>query len=1127
MRNWQRGIIALGALTSALFTQAAIAAAPRINEFVASNSGSLDDEDGEASDWIEIYNPGPDPVNLDQWGLSDNANSLTKWRFPAVTLAPNQYLIVFASDKNRRVPGLPLHTNFKLSADGEYLGLTKADGVTIVDQYAPAFPEQFTDISYGHGINGVGYMIPTPGAANGSAFEGFVDPVSASVARGFYDAPVQVTLSCPTPSTTIRYTLDGSDPSESSPAYSAPIDISTTTVLRAAAFRPNWRPSSPATHTYLMNQSAAMKSLPVWSIGADPQQSWGAPNGVVAIVGGDWDEDGHWYPVNPGDYNNCLLDDLERISSAELIHSADNSGFQINSGLRVHGSPATRLSYHPDSVFNLRQDFEPEYGGDRLEYPLYPGVERVDSLVFRGGVGNPRKVLADEFFRRLHQDMGRLASHGALINLFVNGARLGLYTVIERHNEEFFQESYGSDENWDVLTQGSIPNVRDGDLVRFNAMMSYVATHDLTQPANYAGLSEYLDLPAFVDYLILQLYSANWDWPHNNWTAARERSNGPLSVFRFYIWDIEEGANPTLLNRVYLRELNEEPVQIPQIYRALKHSPEFLALFQQRMRTHFYNGGPLTRVNASARYTELRNAALPSAPGITNWVVDTFVPQRRDILFNAFAEEGLYDDAPAVHVNGVLQNAGFVSPGATLTLTDPLGAGEIYYTLDGSDPSDPATDEPAAGALSYSATGPFTLTPTARLNARVRLGADWSRGRNVQYIVEPISLHVNEIGAENLGALEDPDEPGEFPAWFELYNATRANVDLSGCYLTNDSLNPTLWEIPAGVVIAPEGFVVFLADNEPQQGPLHAGFTLDAMGGAVFLFDRDGKTLLHTMTYEAGPPDITIGLSPDGSDCPQALGAPTPGGANDTSCFRETEPVHATFDVDEEGFGYLDDAFRATNNPAAADGAFAPAGGEHGGGLQVNVAGLAVEASGGWTREITIPASALVSGLEFTYRLELGAGFAAGDYVDVLVAVDGVLQGISGDYVQRVEGADLGGAAYDSGWIEAGVDVPGGPGKHVITLGLYVHSSSSASARLSLDHVHVEAEFLGQAGVACECIICTGDINGDMTVDLADLAILLSQYGQYGVLEGDIDGDHTVALVDLALLLSGYGGECP
>src|SRR6185503_8642378 len=103
------------------------AATLMISEFMAQNNSTLPDEDGSFSDWIEIYNPDTNTVNLSGWYLANSAANLTKWQFPSTNLGPNRFLIVFASNKNRAVPGAPLHTNFKLGASGEYLALVMPD----------------------------------------------------------------------------------------------------------------------------------------------------------------------------------------------------------------------------------------------------------------------------------------------------------------------------------------------------------------------------------------------------------------------------------------------------------------------------------------------------------------------------------------------------------------------------------------------------------------------------------------------------------------------------------------------------------------------------------------------------------------------------------------------------------------------------------------------------------------------------------------------------------------------------------------------------------------------------------------------------------------------------------------
>ena len=83
-----------------------------ITEFMASNTRTLVDEDGDTSDWIELQNTSTNSVNLLNWALTDSAGNPGKWRFPATNIPPKSFMVVFASGKNRAIPGQELHTNF-------------------------------------------------------------------------------------------------------------------------------------------------------------------------------------------------------------------------------------------------------------------------------------------------------------------------------------------------------------------------------------------------------------------------------------------------------------------------------------------------------------------------------------------------------------------------------------------------------------------------------------------------------------------------------------------------------------------------------------------------------------------------------------------------------------------------------------------------------------------------------------------------------------------------------------------------------------------------------------------------------------------------------------------------------
>ncbi len=140
-------------------------AAVVITEFLANNGGGLRDEDLESPDWIEIYNSGPGAVNLGGWRLTDDAGDLAKWTFPATNLPAGGYIVVFASGKNRAIAGAPLHANFQLSNNGEYLALIEPGGA-VAHQFAPTFPEQRQNISYGLDIPTISTSLIVSGATS-------------------------------------------------------------------------------------------------------------------------------------------------------------------------------------------------------------------------------------------------------------------------------------------------------------------------------------------------------------------------------------------------------------------------------------------------------------------------------------------------------------------------------------------------------------------------------------------------------------------------------------------------------------------------------------------------------------------------------------------------------------------------------------------------------------------------------------------------------------------------------------------------------------------------------------------------------------------------------------------------
>ncbi len=260
-----------------------------INEFLSSGSrsaGAWLDEDGDAEDWIEIYNPNIFAVDLGGYALTDDADVLSKWRFPSPTVVgPASYLIVFASGKDRTTPGQLLHTNFKLDMDGEYLGFSDAAG-GVVQEFAPAYPKQYPDISYGLTVPGDlasydYFASPTPGAANvGEAGLPLVEPISITPDSRTFSGSLAVNLTTTIPGAEIRYTTDGTIPAATSTRFTGAFIVTASTQIRARAFQTGRAPGPVASATFIKlaaDVETFSSNLPVFIL--DNYGKGGVPNG--------------------------------------------------------------------------------------------------------------------------------------------------------------------------------------------------------------------------------------------------------------------------------------------------------------------------------------------------------------------------------------------------------------------------------------------------------------------------------------------------------------------------------------------------------------------------------------------------------------------------------------------------------------------------------------------------------------------------------------------------------------------------------------------------------------------------------------------------------------------------------
>lgn len=228
---------------------------PVINEFVADNT-LREDSETDTPDWIEIYNGQNATATLTGWHLTDDAALPVKWTFPAVTMAPYSYLLVSASSKDRLTPA-DLHTNFRLANEGGYLALTRADS-SVADSYT--YLAQAEDVAYGElgAARTRGYLsTPSPGGRNvapqatGAPAEDVVWSRDGGLITGA--TPVSITVPA---GATVRYTTNGTVPTDTSTAYAAPFNVSATTTLRARVFRPDALPGSVSSRTFLLLDSS-------------------------------------------------------------------------------------------------------------------------------------------------------------------------------------------------------------------------------------------------------------------------------------------------------------------------------------------------------------------------------------------------------------------------------------------------------------------------------------------------------------------------------------------------------------------------------------------------------------------------------------------------------------------------------------------------------------------------------------------------------------------------------------------------------------------------------------------------------------------------------------------------------
>ena len=408
-------------------------------------------------------------------------------------------------------------------------------------------------------------------------YSGLIQEVAAADhPRGFYEEPFSLTLTTEMEAATIRYTKNGTVPTESvaeeggnGTVYTEPISIYTTTILRVGVFKPDFIPSRIVTYTYLfladvVNQPAnpagfpdrwkvveasyemnpdypesdetiikALTALPTISVVADPDDIFGSRG---------------FYPNGETNRN----DPWEKPCSIEMIYPDGRVGFQENVGVQGRNSAPGEQRKR-----GIRIDFKSRYGPSKLEFPIFEdavegadtAARRFDSLNLRSGKTEnytgvryePDLVILfrDPMLRNAELAMRALGTRNIHVHLYLNGLYWGVFNLTEAHEPDYYSTYLGGrDSDWFQVkakdrsdfdgNDGLFARTDTEAVDRYLAFLDFMVAADLSQSENYRRVLHDIDPVDFADYIIYYNFYAVGDWPDNNWTFVMKNGDQPL-----------------------------------------------------------------------------------------------------------------------------------------------------------------------------------------------------------------------------------------------------------------------------------------------------------------------------------------------------------------------------------------------------------------------------------------------------------------------------------------------------------------------------------------------------------------------------------------------------------------------
>ncbi len=504
-----------------------------INEYSASNLSSYLDNYSKTEDWIELYNPTDTEIDISGYHLSDKENKETKWEIPAGTLIPeNGYLVFWCSGRDESFDG-NYHTNFKLAQtsgkdivllsdpDGNILEMTEME-LTLVEHSR-------CKESDGTGAWKV-CIEPTLGASNNDAemFDTYTDTPTMDIEAGFYTDSVIVTITNNQAGSTLRYTLDGNNPTIESPMYTEPIKIKETTVVKAMSFTndPTILTGKMDFNTYFIGENDF--SVAVYSVAA---------NQVIDLANGD----GEIIPIGSIEYFAEGSSKREAASFGSLNRHGQDSWVLPHRSLdwvsrdEMGYSKALNAPLFSYSDRDQYQKFMFRNSGDD-NYPAIDDDEHSGSTHIR-----------DEYVQTLVLEGDMELDQRAVerVVLFLNGEYWGLYGLRERPVDHDYTKEYYDQGKYNnhFLTTWSDTEIQYGGqeaVDDWTQLRDFILDNDMSVDTNYDKAKDQLNTKSLIDYMLMNLNTVAVDWLNYNtgWWRGTD-PEGEHKKWGYIAWDMD------------------------------------------------------------------------------------------------------------------------------------------------------------------------------------------------------------------------------------------------------------------------------------------------------------------------------------------------------------------------------------------------------------------------------------------------------------------------------------------------------------------------------------------------------------------------------------------------------------